>query len=269
MQSVGQPPGDPGSQPAATQNRATVSLDSSSKVISFTDERPVRIVVVDDHAFMRDLISTMLRRQCDRYQIIAETGDAASAIRACEAHLPDLLILDINLPDISGIDAVPRIRKVSPRTRILLCTAFITDDRVIDALRSGAHGFVEKTNTWNDFAEAVARVSRGEQYFCCQSSPALSEFTSPRQPERELKRSVPLSPREREVVTLIAHGHTNKEIATALGLSVGTIDTHRANLMRKLKIRNIAGLVVYAFRTGLIKLPRESRTEAADNASTD
>jgi DNA-binding NarL/FixJ family response regulator len=243
--------------------------DAPAKVISFTDERPVRIVVVDDHPFMRDLISTMLRRQCDRYQVIAQTGDAGAAIKACEAHLPDLLILDINLPDISGIEAVPRIKNASPRTRILLCTAFVTEDRIIDALRSGAHGFVEKTNTWDDFADAVARVSRGEQYFCCQSSPGLSELTTPKQHEREMKRAVPLSPREREVVTLIAHGRTNKEIATALGLSVGTIDTHRANLMRKLKIRNIAGLVVYAFRTGLIKLPREARTTATDAASAD
>jgi DNA-binding NarL/FixJ family response regulator len=214
---AGPPPSGSGSEPAVAKARGSELSDGTSKVISFTDERPVRIVVVDDHPFMRDLISTMLRRQCDRYQVIAETGDAGAAIRACELHLPDLLILDINLPDISGIDAVPRIKKVSPRTRILLCTAFITEDRVIDALRSGAHGFVEKTNTWDDFADAVARVSRGEQYFCCQSSPGLSDLTSPKQHERELKRAVPLSPREREVVTLIAHGRTNKEIATASG----------------------------------------------------
>ena len=112
---------------------------------------PVRIVVVDDHRFMRELISAMLARQGGRYDVVAERGDARAGIRACEELSPDLLILDINLPDVSGIEAIPEIRKLAPNTRILLCTAFATDDRVLDALRSGADGFVEKTNTWDDF----------------------------------------------------------------------------------------------------------------------
>lgn len=215
---------------------------------------PARIVVVDDHQFMREIISRMLARQPERYTVVAEASDGASAIDACQQHRPELLILDINLPDISGIDAVPQIRRVSPETRILLCTALVSDERVIDALRSGAHGFVEKTNSWDDFVDAVERVRRGEQYFSSTSSGSFEGREGGRPSQNQARLLVPLSQREREVLTLIAQGSTSKEIAVKLGVSFGTVDTHRTNLMRKLKIRNIAGLVVYAFRAGLIRV---------------
>src|SRR5688572_14404559 len=121
--------------------------------------RPIRIVVVDDHCFMRELITGMLSRQKGRYEVVAECGYVKSALIACREFTPDLLILDINLPDKSGIEAVPAVKQASPQTRILLCTAFVTDDRVLDALRSGTHGFVEKTNSWDEFVEAVQRVA--------------------------------------------------------------------------------------------------------------
>jgi DNA-binding NarL/FixJ family response regulator len=206
---------------------------------------------VDDHKFMRELLVRALVRQSQRYDVVAAAADASGGISACQQHAPDLLILDINLPDISGVDAVPRIREVSPRTRILLCTAYVDDDRVVDALRSGADGFVEKTNSWDDFIEAVDRVTRGEHYFRATSSPPSSLAT------QSIARStarLPLSRREQEILTLIAQGDTTKEIAAKLGVSFSTVDTHRTNLMRKLKIRNVAGLVVYAFRAGLISV---------------
>jgi DNA-binding NarL/FixJ family response regulator len=212
----------------------------------------IRIAVVDDHKFYRELISQALTRQSDRYDVVAEVGDAEHAIAACEQHTPDLLILDINLPGMSGVEAVPAIRNASPKTRILLCTAYVDDDRVIDALRSGAHGFVEKTNSWDDFIEAVNRVARGEQYFCSTSNPLSSVPSPAKSAPRSADQPISLSPREREVLAGIARGSTTKEIAAELGLSFGTVDTHRTNLMRKLGIRNIAGLVVYAFRIGLI-----------------
>ena len=219
-------------------------------------EAPVRIVVTDDHRFMREMISRMLGRQPERYKVVAEAPDATATVAACKEHQPCLLILDINLPDMSGIDAVPMIRAVSPQTRILLCTALVSDERVIDALRSGADGFVEKTNSWDDFANAVERVRKGEHYFCTTSNRCTPDGATVSPSRARPALQVPLSPREREVLTSIAQGSTNKEIATQLGVSVGTIDTHRTNLMRKLKIRNVAGLVVYAFRAGLIDVPR-------------
>ena len=263
-----------GQHPARrTARGAATKVPSSSKIVAPTSQpldeprsdspprpslnkaEPVRIIVVDDHRFMRELISAMLARQSGRYKVVAERGDAATAIQACKELSPDLLILDINLPDLNGIDAVPQIKQLAPKTRILLCTAFVSDDRIIDALRSGAHGFVEKTNTWDDFIEAVEHVTRGEHFFRAQSSPALSAAVAGVKTQDRSGPQIPLSPREKQVLTLIAHGNTSKEIATKLNISIGTIESHRANMMRKLKLRNVAELVVYAFRVGLVGLP--------------
>lgn len=215
--------------------------------------RPISIVVVDDHCFMREIISRMLGREDEKYVVVAEAGDARSAVAACEQLQPDLLILDINLPDESGIDIVPRLKHVAARTRILLCTAYVTDDRVIDALRSGADGFVEKTNTWHDFADAVERVSRGERYFSSRSSMASAVLPPAARAEVQTRSTVALSARQKEVLGYVAQGCSSKEIADKLGISVGTVDVHRVNLMKKLHIRNAAGLVVFAFRAGLIR----------------
>jgi DNA-binding NarL/FixJ family response regulator len=187
---------------------------------------------------------------------LAEVGDAAGAVAACRRLSPDLVILDINLPDQSGIDAVPELKRVSPSTSILLCTAYATDDRIADAMRSGAEGFVEKTNTWDDFINAVNCVSGGERYFR-SSSPKLRPVGDDSRPRTPAAPKPPLSQREREVLALIADGSTSKEIASKLFISPQTVETHRSNLMTKLKVRNMAGMVVYAVRMGLVKLPAD------------
>lgn len=216
--------------------------------------QPTRIVVVDDHVFMRELICRALSRQSSRYKVLAEAGTAAEALAACARHTPDLLVLDVNLPGQSGIEAVPELKRVSPATRILLCTAFAVEDRIADAMRSGADGFVEKTSTWNDFLDAVDRVSRGER--CFRSSAAGPQIAQPPERSAPARDSRPsLSPREREVLVLIAEGSTSKEIAAKLHISVQTVETHRCNLMSKTGVHNVAGLVLCAVRNGLIKLP--------------
>jgi DNA-binding NarL/FixJ family response regulator len=204
---------------------------------------------------MRDLIARTLARQTDHYQVLAAVGTAADAITACKQFQPDLLILDINLPDRSGIDALTDLQRVAPGMRILLCTAFPTDDRIVDLTKTGAHGFVEKTNTWDEFLQAVDRVSRGKYYF------SLREAV-PRRGVQELpatdRRTVQpyLTDRQREVAVLIADGFTSKEIAAKLHISVATVDTHRSNVMKTIGVRNAAGIASYAFRTGLVKANR-------------
>ena len=239
-----------GAKPRSARRRDA----SSGKTQASSKQQPLAIVVVDDHRFMREVICAMLSRQPERYNIVGQAATAAEAVKVCTKSSPDLVVLDINLPDRSGIDAVADIKRNSPRTRILLCTGFVSDDRIIDALRSGAHGFVEKTNSWSEFADAVHRVSEGEHFFSAHSSSLSS--TVHRDGATRIGASLPahLSHRETQVLTLIAHGRTSKEVATELGISVATVDTHRTNLMSKLHIRNVAGLVVYAFRSGLIKL---------------
>ena len=223
----------------------------ASSEASQSERRATTIAVVDDHHFVRDLIISMLRRQDGRYHVVGEAGDIETATVLCEQTQPDVLVLDINLPDGSGIDAVPHLQEVSPKTHILLCTADVSESRVIDALRSGAHGFVEKTNTWEAFLEAIERVAAGQHYFSAASSGAFLD-APPVTIQRGSAGIAVLSPREKEVLQLVATGQTSKEIAQKLGISVGTVDVHRANLMKKLRIRNVAGLVAFAFQAGLI-----------------
>lgn len=226
---------------------------SSSTPHNGTGSLPIRIVVVDDHIFMRELISSTLHRQSARYEVVASVGTAAAAIAACEEFSPDLVILDINLPDQNGIDAVPAIKRACPATHVLLCTAFPTADRLIEALQAGAKGFVEKTNTWDDFLGAVDRVGRGEQYFSSQSSGVAPLSRDALERRQKGYTGTLLSPREQEVIRLIANGSTSKEIASKLFISVATVETHRTNLMSKLGVRNVAGLVLYAFQNGLVE----------------
>ncbi len=248
-------------RPKSANSRRRASTNGSAPAT------PISIVVVDDHRFMRELISAMLARQEGRYKVVAEKGDAATAIAACKEHAPDLLILDINLPDFSGIEAVPHIRKHAPMTRILLCTAFVTDDRVIEALRCGADGFVEKTNTWDDFIEAVQHVSRGDHFFRSRGAQASLGSGAADDASRRGPGAIRLSPREKEILILIAEGASSKEIAGKLHIGVGTVETHRASLLSKLKVRNVAGLVGYAFRSGLIPLSARRSASTKEKAS--
>jgi two-component system NarL family response regulator len=206
--------------------------------------RQSRIAVVDDHPFMRDLISRELNRSTKCYNVVAAVGTAAEAIAACRRFEPHVLVLDINLPDRTGVSAIPDIRRVSPATRILLCTAFPKEEWFDKASTCGADGFVEKTNTWDEFMVAVDRVNGGQRYFCTGGGPGLS---GPGIGTAALR----LTPRERQVLKLIASGLTTKEIAAQLFISIPTVETHRANLMTKTGGRNVANLVRFAIDAGL------------------
>jgi DNA-binding NarL/FixJ family response regulator len=202
---------------------------------------------------MRELISARLARPGDDYDVVGQAADAAAAIRACRKLKPNVLILDVNLPDRSGIEAVPQLKAASPATRILLCTAYVSADCAAKARKSGANGFVEKTNTWADFIEAVDRVSRGQQYFVSHDTadPEMSEGGS--------TVADMLTAREKEILKLIADSGSSKEIASRLGISVATVEKHRTNLMTKLGVRNVAGLVSFAFHNGVLEVDPKRR----------
>jgi DNA-binding NarL/FixJ family response regulator len=203
-----------------------------------------RIAVVDDHPFMRDLIARELTRSTKRYNVVAAVGTAAEAVSVCRRFEPHVLVLDINLPDRTGVAAVPDIRRASPATRILLCTAFPKEDWIDRASTCGADGFVEKTNSWDEFISAVERVNGGQRYFCSGGGAASAR-------ESNGKAALRLTPRERQILTLIASGMTTKEIAAKLFISTPTVETHRANLMTKIGGRNVASLVRFAIDAGL------------------
>lgn len=227
--------------------------------------KSVTVVVVDDHHFMRELICARLQRD-GRYDVVGQAANAAEAISACKSLHPDLLILDINLPDKKGTEIVAEIKQMCDGTRVLLCTSYVMEDPLGDCLRVGASGFVEKTNSWDEFLEAVERVSRGESYFATANSRPETEFRGQLTQHIQEPR-IPLTQRETEILALVADGLTSKTIAAQLGVSVLTIDTHRANLMTKLGVKNVAGLVVFAVQSGIFVskvLPPHGVIRAAD-----
>lgn len=203
---------------------------------------------------MRELICSTLARQSSRYAVVAQAGSAAEALAVCSEAAPDLVVLDIHLPDRSGLEIIPELRRASPGARILLCTAFASEDRLLDAIRAGADGFVEKTHSWKDFLNAVDCVSTGERYF--RSSCQMIDPVVPKSAAAATGAPLfVLSPREREVLCGIAQGSTSKEIAARLSISVQTVETHRGNLMSKIDVHNVAGLVLFAVQNGFVKVP--------------
>jgi DNA-binding NarL/FixJ family response regulator len=221
--------------------------------LSLAPPAALRILLVDDNHFLLEIVSRLLRQQAGIYDIVAEADSLAAGLEACKLHQPDLVVLDINLPDGNGIEAVPVFKAASPATRILLCTVEATDDRVLDALRSGAHGFMEKTTTWADFITAIDRVAAGEFYFCARSTAALALRSERGSVDLRRQRLASLSDREKEVLQLISRGEPSKTAASRLGVSTRTVDVHRSNLMKKLGVHNVAGLVAFAFEAGLMR----------------
>jgi two-component system secretion response regulator SsrB len=206
----------------------------------------IRIGIVDDHVFIRDVMKRLLERQKTRYEVVWSVGTSRDALAACQELRPDLLILDINLPDRNGIDALPDLKRLAPKTRVLLCTAYASDHSMNDLVQSGADGFVEKTSSWDDFLGVINRVNNGEKYFCAKAVTLRHSSSIQRHPVN----SSHLTPRENEIVGLVAAGLTSKEIAAKLYISVATVDTHRTNLMAKLGVRNVAELVSRAHQPG-------------------
>lgn len=215
--------------------------------------KPLRVFLADDHVLFRELLSELLAADSGSYEIVGEAGTAKATIDACRNLKPDLLILDINLPGQSGIEATPELKRLCPSTRILLCSGSVNEQQIVTALRSNVDGFMEKTSDRQEFLSAVSRVSSGENYFCARSSRLLAEVA--RGLHASSGDAPDISPREREILTMIAAGHTNKEIATALSISTFTVDTHRRNLMAKIGAHNTAGVIRYALAHGLLRVP--------------
>jgi len=212
-------------------------------------ETPVRVLVVDDHAVVR----TGLRRILDAEQDIETVGEAPNAERALYEALelkPDVVLLDVVMPGKSGIEAMPSLLKALPETKVLVLSMQDDPRYVREAFEAGASGYVLKEAADTEVVDAVRAVAGGERYV----HPALgARLVAAESEERKRAASDPLSEREREVLRLLALGHTNQEIAAQLYISVRTAETHRAHIMRKLGLASRAELVRYALDNGMIE----------------
>lgn len=183
------------------------------------------------------------------FQFVAEASNGREAVQLCQQHHPEVAILDIAMPLLNGIFAAREIMKSNPRTKVVLLTQHTEDQMVLESLRAGVTGYVLKTRATSELVHALRAVCRGEMYLTQSISRTVVQafLTKDSLPER------PLSDRERQVLQLVAEGKTNKEVASLLGISVNTAESHRTNLMEKLDIHDTAGLVRYALRNGVIQ----------------
>jgi DNA-binding NarL/FixJ family response regulator len=207
----------------------------------------LRVVLADDHQIVRQGIRALLERQ--GFEIVGAAADGNEAIRLVKEHQPDIAVLDIAMPSLNGIDAAREIPKVSPDTKTILLTMYSEDHRLVEALRAGVSGYLLKTRAVEDLELAIREVCRGGVYL----SRGLSQDVVEAYLNRKPLATVELSPRERQVLQLVAEGKTTKEVANLLGVSTKTAESHRTRIMAKLDIHETAGLVRYAIRNGIIQ----------------
>jgi len=213
---------------------------------------PLRILIADDHAVVRAGLRTLLESR-QGWQVCAEASDGRDAVEKAAKHKPDVAILDIAMPLLNGVDATRHIRKASPQTRVLILTMHESDELVQQVVEAGARGYILKDDADRVLLAAVETISRDKPYFSLRVSPAVpSEDLSANSADPARSHRSRLTPREREILQLLAEGKSNKEVATLLGISVNTAEAHRANIMVKLDLHSLPELVVYAIRNKII-----------------
>ena len=212
----------------------------------------IRAVVVDDHAVVRSGIRLLLDRE-DDIEVVGEAGSAKDAVFRARALKPDVILLDVVMPGESGIDVLPNLLKESPETKVLVLSMQDDPSYVREAFAAGARGYVLKEAADEEVVAAVREIANGGRYV----HPALgARMVAAEAEARAAEEADPLSEREREVLRLLALGHTNQEIAKMLYISVRTAETHRAHIMQKLRLSTRAELVRYALSQGLLEEER-------------
>lgn len=209
--------------------------------------KKTRILLADDHAVVRQGFRMILGAQADM-EIVGEAGNGREAITMCESLHPDVVVMDVAMPELNGIEATRRIMEMTPHTRVLALSMHKDSVYVREILRAGARGYLLKDSIDVDLLAAVRAVAKGEGYL----SPAVSDSVLSDYRKHVTDPLDLLSSREREVLQLIAEGKTNKDIATLLNLSVYTVDAHRGRIMEKLNLHSTSELVRFAVRKGLI-----------------
>lgn len=209
----------------------------------------IRVVVADDHAIVRTGIRAVLASAGD-ITVVADAPGGRDALEAVARHRPDVLLVDLTMPEMSGLEVIARVRAASESTRVIVLSMHAAADFVRPALRAGARGYVVKGGGLEDLVRAVRVVAAGGTFYDAAVAGVIEgDEIEPGRPADDLEQ---LTPREREVLQLIAEGHTNKAIGERLGLAAKTVDVHRTNLMRKLDLHSAQALTRFAIRRGLI-----------------
>lgn len=207
----------------------------------------LRILLADDHTVVRQGFKSLLERS--GFEVVGEAENGQEAIQLAKDLHPDIAVLDVAMPILNGIDAAHGVTKVSPRTKIILLTMYSQGRNLLDGLRAGVRGVVVKSRAFDELRRAIETVRSGDTYLSPEVSSLVVESYAAAGEERKPQ----LRDRERQVLQLVAEGRTTKEIASILGISTKTAESHRTKIMERLDIHDTAGLVRYAIREGLIQ----------------
>jgi DNA-binding NarL/FixJ family response regulator len=213
----------------------------------------IRVVLADDHTLVRAGIRALLDRMPD-VEVVGEAGEGSEAVAQVAATRPDVLLADVAMPGMGGLEAAERLRREFPDVRVVMLSMHANEEYVLQALRAGASGYLLKDAASVELDLALRAAVAGQTYL----SPAISRQMIDSYMTRVAGGATPepLTPRQREILRLIAEGKSTKEIAFALTISVKTVETHRSQLMDRLDIHDVAGLVKYAIRTGIVSIPQ-------------
>jgi len=206
-----------------------------------------RILLADDHQLFRQGLRGLLEKA--GHEVVGEAADGRAAIALAQSLQPDIAVLDLSMPLLNGLDAAAEMKRVVPRTKVILLTMYTDKEYVLRALHAGARGYVLKSQAAEDLVRAVRETFTGEVYL----SPAVSVSVVDAYLGRTGANEDPLTPRERQILQLVAEGKTTKAIGELLGITFKTAESHRNHIMKKLDIHQTAGLVRYAIRRGLIR----------------
>jgi DNA-binding NarL/FixJ family response regulator len=212
---------------------------------------PISILLADDHTLVRAGIRALVERISD-VKVVAEAKDGREALRLVSNRRPDLVLMDIAMPGLNGLDATARISREFPEVRVIILSMYSNEEYVREAIKAGAAGYLVKRVATAELETAIKVVARGEKYFSPLISSGMHNRTG--QPAGDPAHVERLTPRQREILQLIAERHSTKEIAQILTISAKTVETHRAQLMERLGIHDVPGLVRFAIRAGLASL---------------
>jgi len=213
-----------------------------------------RIIIAEDHTILRAGLRSLLSARND-IEIVGEAGDGREAVRIVDKHVPDLLLIDLSMPKLNGMEAIKEIKSRHPGVKIIVLTVHKSEEYVTASLIAGANGYILKDASQNELILALEYVMAGKTFLSPSISDKVVDIYLQNRNEGETKSVLGnLTAREREVLKLIAEGNTNKKIADHLCISMKTVEKHRANLMHKLDLRNTAALTAYAIDKGLVEL---------------
>ena len=231
--------------------------------------RRLRILIVDDHALVRRGAKEVLNSQAS-WKVVGEAADGLEAVKKAAALKPDIVIIDVSLPHIDGIEATCRILRFAPDIKVLVLTMDESDQMVRCALDAGARGYVLKSDLTSCLPKAVKAIAEGKRFLTPKVSEMVIEAFLKCEKTNQL--NPPLGPREIEIIRLLGEGRTNKEIAALLQIAVRTVETHRANIMRKLNLHSVVDLVHYGLRNGIAQnagIPEVGNSKLAATRTVD